>query len=67
MSTSLLLPSQWLTEREVAKILSLSVSTLQKQRFKHTGIPYSKLGRAVRYKYEDVLEYAQNAKICFAA
>ncbi len=58
---------QYLTERQVADLLSISVSTLQKQRFHSTGIPYIKLGRAVRYAMSDVVAYMESAKITFAA
>ena len=34
-------PVRWLTEREVSKMTGISVSTLQKQRFRGEGIPYS--------------------------
>ncbi len=44
----------WLTEKEAAAMTGLSVSTLQKQRFYHRGIPYSKVGRSVRYSVHDV-------------
>ena len=44
----------WLSEKAVAQLTGISVSTLQKQRFYHRGIPYSKIGRLVRYSVHDV-------------
>lgn len=49
----------WLTEKEAAAMTGLSVSTLQKQRFYHRGIPYAKIGRSVRYSSYDVQAYMQ--------
>ncbi len=45
---------KYLNEKDVAKITSLSVHTLRRMRFEHKGINYIKLGRAIRYKLEDV-------------
>jgi hypothetical protein len=38
------------TEKEVAEIMSVSLATLRNHRFQMKGLPYIKLGRAVRYK-----------------
>jgi len=54
---------KYLTEAEVSKITSLALSTLRNQRFARTGIPYVKLGRAVRYSLSDVVDYAENRKV----
>ncbi|MDR3045461.1 MAG: helix-turn-helix domain-containing protein [Desulfovibrio sp.] len=50
-------PIYWLTEREVAAITRISLSTLRAHRFIGRGIPYSKLGRAVRYSAAEVQSY----------
>ena len=47
----------WLSEKEVAQLTGISVSTLQKNRFYRRGIPYSKVGRLVRYVLKDVEAY----------
>lgn len=47
----------WLSEKEVAQLTGISVSTLQKNRFYRRGIPYSKVGRLVRYALKDVEAY----------
>lgn len=57
--------NQWLTEREVATMTNLSVSTIQKQRFKRRGIPYSKIGRSVRYLLDDVIAFMEAARVDF--
>ena len=43
-----------LTDRQVAKIVKRSQSTLQKDRVAGTGIPFVRLGRLVRYRPSDV-------------
>ena len=46
-----------LTETELAKQLNISARTLQAQRLKGDGIPFVKIGRAVRYSAADVAAY----------
>lgn len=43
-----------LSDREVAKIIGRSRSTLQKARVLGTGLPFVRIGGAVRYRIEDV-------------
>ena len=43
-----------LSDREVAKIIGRSRSTLQKARVRGTGLPFVRIGGAVRYRVEDV-------------
>jgi predicted DNA-binding transcriptional regulator AlpA len=50
-------------EKEVSKITGRGVQTLRNDRAKRQGIPYSKLGRLVRYSLEDVLAYMEARKI----
>ncbi len=61
MSTALY--PKWLNEKQVAKITGFSVSNLQKQRFCSKGIPYYKVGRSVRYNYNDILTYMETCKV----
>jgi predicted DNA-binding transcriptional regulator AlpA len=55
--------SRWISEKDVAKIMSISVSTLRAHRFLRKGVPYSKIGRSVRYAMSDVLDYMENNRI----
>ena len=48
-----------LTERQTAEWLGISPKTLQQQRWKRFGIPYIKIGNAVRYDPEDVERHIQ--------
>ncbi len=54
-----------LTEKETASMLSVSVYTLRAHRQKNMGIPYVKIGRAVRYALSDVLAFMSNHRISF--
>lgn len=53
----------WLDEKRVSEMIGLSLSTLRKQRFSSVGIPYYKLGRAVRYKLADVISYMESKRV----
>jgi len=53
----------YLTEREVAEITARSVYTLRAERFKGKGIPYVKIGRSVRYLFDDVLAFMEAHKV----
>lgn len=61
METQLIL--RYLGEREVAKILGLSVQTLRNRRFLGHPPPYVKLGRSVRYLLADILAWAETHKV----
>lgn len=47
----------YLTEKEVATRLGISVRTLQKARCHGRGIRFRKFGRSVRYHEDDVRDY----------
>jgi len=48
---------QYLTETQVAEITGIAIPTLRNHRFERRGIPYCKIGRSVRYRLSDVIEY----------
>jgi len=50
-------------EKEAAKILNLSVQTLRNWRHLKKGPAYLKLGRSVRYRPEDLYEFAQEKRV----
>ena len=54
---------KYLTEKQVAEITGLALSTLRNHRFTGTGIPYAKLGRSVRYSLSDLIDYLEQRKI----
>jgi hypothetical protein len=49
-----------LTVNEAAKVLNLSVSTLNKLRLFGGGPNFEKLTKSVRYRYESLLEWARS-------
>ena len=54
---------QYLTEREVSEITRRALPTLRNDRHKAQGIPYTKVGRSVRYLLTDVIDYMEGHKI----
>ncbi len=52
-----------LTTEEVADITGLSRETLAQWRSQRRGIPYLKIGRAVRYHSADVQEYLESCRV----
>ena len=48
---------QLYNEKETAKLLSMSVKTLQRYRYTGGGPIYIKLGKSVRYKEADIEKY----------
>lgn len=58
---------RYLNEKEVSEFTGLALSTLRNHRFERKGIPYSKLGKSVRYSLQDVLDYCESRRIETAA
>jgi len=50
-------PEGFLNERQVGELTSMSLSTLRQWRFCGKGPKYHKVGRAVRYKIQDVSDW----------
>jgi len=60
MSTSV----QYIDERAVAKITGFSLSTLRNERCtSRLKIPHYKVGRSVRYKISDILDFMESHRI----
>jgi len=55
--------NRYLTERQVEGITGRSVFTLRNDRAKHSGIPYVKNGRQVRYSLKDVIQFMESRKV----
>lgn len=53
----------WLTERQVAQLIGISLSKLRSDRHKCRGIPYCKVGRSVRYAQGDVNAFMAENRI----
>jgi excisionase family DNA binding protein len=52
---------------EVASVTGLSVETLAQWRSQRRGIPYLKIGRAVRYDPTDVQAYLEGCRVSVSA
>jgi hypothetical protein len=55
--------SIYITEKDVSFITHRALSTLRNDRFKGRGIPYSKIGRSVRYSRKDVINFMESRRI----
>lgn len=54
---------EWVNEKKVSSITGVSCSTLQKHRHRGIGIPYVKIGNAVRYSLKAVHEFMRAHQI----
>ena len=52
-----------LTAEQVAKLTSMAIETLAQWRSQKRGIPYLKIGRAVRYDAADVQKYLEGCRV----
>jgi len=52
-----------LTEKEVAELTGLSLSTLRMNRSKGKGLSYLKIGKCVRYRMADLENYLESHKV----
>lgn len=54
---------KWINEKEVSEMTGRGVQTLRNDRFKGQGIPYSKVGKSVRYSIQDVEAFMLKGKV----
>lgn len=54
MQTIELVKNDWLNPRELSEEYGLSVSTLAKWRMYNLNLPYSKIGKFIKYKRADI-------------
>jgi excisionase family DNA binding protein len=52
-----------LTPEEVAEITGLSLDTLAQWRSQRRGVPYLKIGRAVRYDPAEIQAYLERCRV----
>jgi len=58
------LPSPLVNEKRAAEILGIAVGTLQVWRcLRRYPLPYTKIGRAVRYRLEDLDEFVRSRTV----
>ena len=63
MATASTISRRLLTAEDVAEWTGLSLDTLAQWRSQGRGIPYLKMGRAVRYDPTDVQEYLRGCRV----
>jgi predicted DNA-binding transcriptional regulator AlpA len=54
---------RYINEKKVAEMTDFSVQTLRNDRHLGKGIPYTKRGRSVRYRLDEVVAYMESRKI----
>lgn len=54
---------KFITEKDVAELTGIALSTLRNDRFHKRGISYIKIRRSVRYDLKDVLKYMEEHKV----
>ena len=54
---------EWLTPKEVSTEFLFSTSTLAKWRMDNKNLSYSKMGKYIRYKREDIEAFIENNKV----
>lgn len=57
---------QWVSEKTAAQLTGLSVHPLRGHRLRRKGLPYTKVGRAVRYSITDIASFMQANRIDFS-
>ena len=54
---------RWINEKQTSKITGMALQTLRNWRFKGVGPPYSKVGRAVRYRLDEIVAFMERKKV----
>ena len=53
---------EFLTDKDLAKLLGISVDIVRSLRKRRQGINYYRFGRSIRYRRDDVTEYIKKNK-----
>ena len=51
---------EWLTPKEVSKEFGFSVSTTAKWRMDNKNLPFSKMGKYIRYRKSDIEKFIES-------
>ena len=54
---------EWLNPRDVKKEFGFSTSTLAKWRMNNLNLPFSKMGKYIKYKRSDIEAFIENNKV----
>ena len=63
MQDIILEKKEWLNPREVNKEFGFSTSTLAKWRMNNLNLPFSKMGKYIRYKRSDIEAFLESNKV----
>ena len=55
--------NEWLNPQEVKKYYGFSTSTLAKWRMNNLNLPFSKMGKYIRYKRSDIEAFLESNKV----
>lgn len=55
--------NKWIGEKEVMEMTGRKLPTLRNDRFLGKGIPYTKMGKSVRYFIPDVVAYMEARRV----
>lgn len=55
--------TQYVNEKEVSRVTGLAVQTLRNYRHLGKGPAYCKVGRAIRYRMEDVVNFMDEQRV----
>ena len=58
-----LLQKGWLNPRDVNNEFGFSTSTLAKWRMNNINLPFSKIGKYIKYKRSDIVEFLEHSKV----
>jgi len=59
METSIAVSKNWLNPNEVYKEFGFSISTLAKWRMQNKHLSFSKIGKYIKYKRDDIIEFLE--------
>jgi predicted DNA-binding transcriptional regulator AlpA len=54
---------RYVSENQVSEITGFSLSKLRQDRIKSIGIPFVRVGRSVRYRLQDVIDFMESRKV----
>ncbi|MBU2511697.1 helix-turn-helix domain-containing protein [bacterium] len=54
---------KYLNDKQVARMTGKAVQSLRNERSKRIGIPFIRMGGAVRYDIQDVIKYMEERRI----
>ena len=54
---------QLIDEKQVSEIIGRGLQSLRNDRCKNIGIPFYKIGKSVRYRLDEVIQYAESRRV----